>query len=313
MLKTAILAAREAGSILLDSLKEPRRTKVKGLRDIVTDADLMAQRAIIEIIQARFPNHDILSEEFDPGSRGQATVRSGSGELAFSTTLGPLDPSTLRQGSGHRTGDGQRSPDQAHPGDGQRSPDRARRPYTWIIDPLDGTTNYSRLLPFFCTSIALSYQGEAILGVVYDPLRDHLFQAEHGKGASLNGESLRVSQTESLADALVGLDWARAQEERKAIGPLVAKMALQVGTLRNLGAAALGLCYVAAGWLDAYFHFSLKPWDAAAGALIVQEAGGVASDFTGHPWQIGSSRCLASNDPLHEKIRSILAVGQANG
>ena len=264
MLQTAILAAREAGSILADNLRKPRRTKVKGLRDIVTEADLMAQRAIIEIIQARFPNHDILAEESDPDSKGRAAVsRIGC---------------------------------QPVPG----------RPYTWIVDPLDGTTNYSRRLPCFCTSIALSYHGEVIMGVVYDPLRDDLFRAERGKGAYLNGENLRVSQVESLADALVGLDWARAQAEREVIAQLVARMALQVRTLRTLGAAALGLCYVAAGWLDVYFHFSLRAWDAAAGALIVREAGGSASDFTGHPWLIGSRRCLASNGLLHDEMRCIL-------
>jgi len=280
MLQTAILAAREAGSILADNLRKPRRTKVKGLRDIVTDADVMAQRAIIEIIQTRFPNHDILSEESDPGSKDQMDVKDGSYELTTD--------------------------------DGQRSPDRAHSPYTWIVDPLDGTTNYSRRLPCFCTSIALSHRGEVILGVVYDPLRDDLFQAERGKGAYLNGESLGVSHVESLTDALVGLDWARAQKEREVVAHLVAQMALQVRTLRTLGAAALGLCYVAAGRLDVYFHFSLRNWDAAAGALIVQEAGGVASDFTGHPWRIGSRRCLASNGLLHDEMLSILTVGERN-
>jgi myo-inositol-1(or 4)-monophosphatase len=264
MLQTAILAAREAGSILLENLKKPRRTKVKGPRDIVTDADVKAQRAIIEIIRSRFPNHDILSEESDPGSKGQAAMKGGFDKLTTGS------------------------------------------PYTWIVDPLDGTTNYSRRLPCFCTSIALSHQGEIILGVVYDPLRDDLFQAERGKGADLNGESLRVSQLESLADALIGSDWARAQAEREVVAQFLARMALQVRTLRTLGAAALGLCYVATGWLDVYFHFSLMPWDAAAGALIVQEAGGAATDFTGQPWQIHSRRCLASNGLLHDKMLSIL-------
>ncbi|TEU12627.1 MAG: inositol monophosphatase [Anaerolineales bacterium] len=264
MLQTAILAAREAGSILLDNFRKPRQTKVKGLRDIVTDADVKAQRAIIEIIQARFPDHDILAEESDPGSQAQTDVKGGFDKL----TKG--------------------------------------RPYTWIVDPLDGTTNYSRRVPCFCTSIALSYQGKVILGVVYDPLRDCLFQAERGKGAYLNGERLRVSSVESPADALVGFDWARAQDERELIAQWVARMALQARTLRTLGAAALGLCYVAASWLDVYLHFSLKPWDAAAGALMVQEAGGSASDFTGHTWQTHSRRCLASNGLLHDEMRSIL-------
>jgi myo-inositol-1(or 4)-monophosphatase len=282
MLQTAVLAAREAGSILADNLRKPRWTKVKGLRDIVTDADLLAQRAIVEIIQARFPNHDILSEESDPGSKARAAVEGGFDKL----TTGGFDTLTT--------------------GDGRSSPDRTRRPYTWIVDPLDGTTNYSRRLPLFCTSIALSHQGKITLGVVYEPLRDDLFQAERGKGAYLNGKSLRVSQVGSLADALVGFDWARAQAEREVIAQLAARMALQVRTLRNLGSAALGLCYVAAGRLDAYFHFSLRAWDAAAGTLIVQEAGGIASDFTGRPWLIGSRRCLASNGLLHDEVRSIL-------
>jgi myo-inositol-1(or 4)-monophosphatase len=277
MLQTAILAAREAGSILLDNLEKPRRTKVKGLRDIVTDADVKAQRAITEIIQARFPNHDILAEEYDPTSKGQAAVRSRFDKLTA--------------------------------GDGRKSPDRALHPYTWVVDPLDGTTNYSRHLPYFCTSIALSHQGEVVLGVVYDPLHNDLFQAERCKGAYLNDESLRVSQVESRADALVGFDWARAQAEREVVAQWVARMALQVRTLRNLGAAALGLCYVAAGWLDVYLHFSLRPWDAAAGALIVQEAGGSATDFTGRPWQTHSKRCLASNALLHDEMRSILTAG----
>ena len=263
MLQTAILATREAGSILLDNLKKPRQTKVKGLRDIVTDADMKAQRGIIEIIQARFPNHDILPEESASGSKDQAAVK------------------------GH--------------------------PYTWIIDPLDGTTNYSRRLPCFCTSVALSHLGEVILGVVYDPLRDGLFQAERGKGAYLNGESLQVSRIGSLADALVGLDWAHAQAVREVTAQRVARMALQVRTLRTLGAAALGLCYVAAGWLDVYFHFSLRAWDAAAGALIVQEAGGFTSDFSGQPWQTHSKRCLASNGLLHDQVRSILTADGRDG
>lgn len=278
MLQTAILAAREAGSILVDNLEKPRQTRVKGLRDIVTDADMEAQRAIIEIIRARFPSHDILSEELDPDSKGQVAVRS-----------------TSSTGSGHF--------------DGRRYPDPARCPYTWIVDPLDGTTNYSRRLPCFCTSIALSRQGEVILGVVYDPLHDHLFRAERGKGAYLNRESLQVSPVGSLASALIGMDWARAQAKREVIGPLVARMALQVRTLRTLGAAALGLCYVAAGWLDAYFHFTLRAWDAAAGVLIAQEAGGSASDLAGHPWQINAGHCLVSNGRLHDEMLGILTDG----
>jgi myo-inositol-1(or 4)-monophosphatase len=179
--------------------------------------------------------------------------------------------------------------------------------YCWIIDPLDGTTNYSRGFPCFSVSIALSHQGEPILGVVYDPLRDELFHAQRGQGAYLNDDRIQVSTATRLMDAVIGLDWAREQELRYQVGQLVAQIAPEVRTLRNTGSAALGLCSVAAGWTDAYFHLSLKPWDVAAGSVIIQEAGGAISDLAGRPWRPGSGDCLASNGLIHETMLTLLA------
>ncbi len=178
--------------------------------------------------------------------------------------------------------------------------------YCWIVDPLDGTTNYARGFPCFSVSIGLSYRGEVILGVVYDPLRDQLFRAQRGQGAYLNGERIHIGSAERLIDAVVGLDWARQQEVRCQVAQLVATVAPEVVTLRSIGSAALGLCSVAAGWTDAYFNLSLAPWDVAAASVIIQEAGGIVSDLAGLPWHPKPGSCLASNGLIHQAILALL-------
>ncbi len=198
-----------------------------------------------------------------------------------------------------------------HPGhdiwaeEGGQTPDGASD-YCWIVDPLDGTTNYSRGLPCFSVSIALSHRGELILGVVYDPLRDQMFRAQRGQGAYLNDDRIQVSAAERLMDTMVGLDWAHEQELRCRTAHLVAEVAPEVGTLRNMGSAALGLCSVAAGWTDAYFHLSLKPWDVAAASVMIQEAGGAISDLAGLPWRLSAGGCLASNGLIHQTMLTLL-------
>jgi myo-inositol-1(or 4)-monophosphatase len=182
--------------------------------------------------------------------------------------------------------------------------------YCWIVDPLDGTTNYSRGLPCFSVSIALSHRGELILGVVYDPLRDQMFRAQRGQGAYFNDDRIQVSTTGRLIDAVVGLDWAREQELRCRTAQLVAEVVPEVRTLRNAGSAALGLCSVAAGWTDAYFHFSLNPWDVAAASVMIQEAGGAISNLAGLPWRLGAGGCLASNGLIHETMLNLLTEAQ---
>ena len=251
MIDIAIEAAREAAYILMEKLNEPREIRVKGDRDIVTDADLAAQKAILQIIKAHYPDHDILSEEL------------------------------------------------AHKPEGHSD-------YCWIIDPLDGTTNYSRRYPSFSVSIAVSFKGEVILGVVYDPFRDQLFRAQRGEGAHLNGERIRVSGRESCSEALIGLDWARRPKERAEVVRLVEAIAPLVRTLRTPGSAILGLCYVASGWLDGYLNITLKPWDGAASSLIIREAGGKVTDLAGRPWHLDSPQCLASNGLIHQELLRML-------
>jgi len=178
--------------------------------------------------------------------------------------------------------------------------------YTWIIDPLDGTTNYAFRLPIFSVSIALAHQGEPLLGIVYDPARDQLFYAQTGQGAFLDGAPLHAAGREELLGTLVAFDWAREPQIRNTLLRIVNHVAPRIGSIRALGSAALGPCYVAAGWLDAYFHGRLSPWDAAASAVIVREAGGQATDFDGQPWPLDSPRLLAANSAVHPKILRLI-------
>ena len=170
----------------------------------------------------------------------------------------------------------------------------------WVVDPLDGTSNYAHRLPSFSVSIGVMRANELVAGVVYDPMRDHLFCAERGAGATLNSERLHVSQTDELIEALVALDFAREPSLRAEQMAAMVNVSKHIHTFRSVGSAALSLCYVATGWLDAYFHFALGPWDVAAGSLMIAEAGGRLTDHDGNLWNYTLPRCVATNGVLHE-------------
>ena len=180
-------------------------------------------------------------------------------------------------------------------------PDRASD-FRWIIDPIDGTSNYSYGLPIFCTSIALTYQNQPLVGVVYDPLRDDLFAAGRGQGATLNRTPLRVSQRSELIEAMIGLEWASRPDRRAETLRRLLVVGDKCLTVRSPGAAALSLCYVAAGMFDAYFDVHLAPWDVAAGALLIQEAGGQVTTLDGSPWSLGFGGVLATNGRVHRAL-----------
>ena len=178
--------------------------------------------------------------------------------------------------------------------------------WRWIIDPLDGTTNYAHGYPCFCVSIALEHQGKMEVGVVYDPLRDEMFAAGRGQGASLNGRRIKVSETRSLSAALLCTGFPYDVRQRSEFARHFASFIMHAQGVRRDGAAALDLAYVAAGRFDGFWEEGLKPWDVAAGALIIEEAGGRVSNYRGEPLDIHTPPVVASNGLIHDEMMHVL-------
>lgn len=178
--------------------------------------------------------------------------------------------------------------------------------FKWIVDPLDGTTNFSHDYPLFGISIALEVEGKVILGVVYDPLHKELFYATKEGGAYLNGKAIKVSKIDSLNKSLVatGFGYDIRYNPGKSID-YFAKMLLKTQAMRRDGSAALDLCYVASGRFDAFYELRLYPWDVAAGSLIVEEAGGEITDYQGNSCTIYRREILASNALIHNEILEV--------
>jgi myo-inositol-1(or 4)-monophosphatase len=174
----------------------------------------------------------------------------------------------------------------------------------WYVDPLDGTTNYAHQVPHFCVTVGVANGGELLAGAVFDPMRDELFSASKGRGATLNGKALRASAATSLHRALVctGFPYDVRENPEAPLG-LFNRIIRQVQGVRRMGAAALDLSYVAAGRLDGYFEFGLKPWDIAAGALIVREAGGAVFQIDGAPLDVMVGDILAAAPGLAEELK----------
>lgn len=178
----------------------------------------------------------------------------------------------------------------------------------WIVDPLDGTTSYAHGLPHFSVSIALEEEGEVVAGVVYNPCADECFSAIRGGGASLNGKKIKVSGTSSLKASLLatGFPYDRASSRDNNVDNFNAFI-LKVQGIRRMGSAALDLCYTAAGRFDGYWEMKLSPWDSAAGSVILAEAGGRISDFSGEPYSIYGKELLVSNGLIHEEMIAVLS------
>ena len=249
--ETAIELARKSGDLLREIFGQTRQVHYKGEIDLVTDADLRAERLIVDCLHERYPDHAVVSEE--KGSYSGTTA------------------------------------------------------YTWLIDPLDGTTNYAHGFPWFGVSIALSVNGETVIGVVYHPMMDQLFQAEKGGGAYLNGESISVSNTQALGASLLATGFAYSIHEKPE--PAISQFKnflVKARGIRRPGSAALDLCYVANGCFAGFWEMNLKPWDTAAGALIVLEAGGTVTDFENQSFSPYSGTILATNGHIHEDMIEIL-------
>jgi myo-inositol-1(or 4)-monophosphatase len=250
LLATAIEAVLRAGDIQMKSFGATLKVDKKGVIDLVTNVDFEVERLFRETIATRFPDHQILAEEF------------------------------------HAT-----------------SPSGGRDGFWWIFDPLDGTTNYAHGLPIFSASAALELDGQPIAGAVYDPTRRELFTAERGGGARLNGEAIRVSPAAVLVDSLLGTGFPYdVHESSEAILGLFGEFVTRARAVRRLGSAALDLCYVAAGRFDGFWEQRLQAWDTAAGALIVEEAGGRVSGLSGEPFDSRRGALVASNGAIHEEM-----------
>jgi myo-inositol-1(or 4)-monophosphatase len=178
--------------------------------------------------------------------------------------------------------------------------------HRWIVDPLDGTTNFLHGIPHFCISIGLERDGEIVAGVVYEPTRDELYWAEKGAGAWLNDRRLRVSARRQLGEAMIGTGMPLRDRQQPLYPAILASVLTATGGVRRFGAAALDLAYVAAGRLDGFWEFGLSPWDIAAGMLLVREAGGYVSDLSGGHNMMTSGDVLAANDHLHLPLAALV-------
>ena len=192
------------------------------------------------------------------------------------------------------------------------SPPRPGAAVRWLVDPLDGTTNFAHNYPFFCVSVAAEVDGRLAAGAVYDPVRDELFDAAAGAGATLDGRPLRVSDIERVEDALLvtGFPYDVREHPERSL-PLFAAFLTRAQGVRRDGSAALNLCYLAAGRFDGFWEGHLSPWDMAAGVLIVREAGGRVTDYAGGEFRLERPEILASNGRIHDEMRTILAGERA--
>ncbi len=245
-------AARLAGVILNDMYGRVNHVTKKGNIDLVTDADLMSEQTILEIISREFPSDNINSEE-----SGKHKKKSNR---------------------------------------------------TWLIDPLDGTTNFTHCFPFFAVSIALEVKADIVLGIVYNPYMNEYFEASKGAGAYLNKRRIEVSRTAELEDALLGTGFPYNIHKKPADAlKLFEKMIKRAQGIRRPGAASLDLCYVASGRLDGFWEQGLKPWDTAAGVVILKEAGGKLSSFKGDYYTPYMDSILAANPFIHDAMIEIFS------
>ena len=253
--KVAREAAEEAAKILVE-FNEKRNFEIsfKGDVNLVTDADIASEAAVLKILRSNFPDHIIVSEE------------------------------------------------------NEKSHERSMNGPVWIIDPLDGTTNFSHGFPYFGISIAYREKGQTIFGLIYQPMLRELFIAHRGQGATLNGESIRVSKINEINKSLLatGFPYDRRESDQNNLREFC-EMELAAQCVRRPGAATLDLAYIACGRLDGYWEPKLSAWDVAAGALLVEEAGGTVTDFKNQPiTNLWNREIVATNGLIHTNMVNML-------
>jgi myo-inositol-1(or 4)-monophosphatase len=195
----------------------------------------------------------------------------------------------------------------------EREAGRTGKGCKWIIDPLDGTVNFTHGFPFFCVSIALEEDGELTAGVIYDPNRDELFAAAKGMGATLNGEPIHVSKEPELSQSMVATGFAYNVQEEERFDNLdnFANFVKLARAVRRPGSAATDLAWLACGRIDGFWELFLWPWDMAAGVCIIREAGGLVTSFDGSPYDLYGMQILASNGKIHDQMKDVLKMGES--
>ncbi|HSW99957.1 MAG TPA: inositol monophosphatase family protein [Patescibacteria group bacterium] len=256
MLDVAIKAAKEAGALIKKAYYDRTTAgstfkKENQTLQVVTDADVAAEKIILEILKEQFPKHSFFSEEV---------------------------------GEGTTTND-----------------------YRWIIDPIDGTSNFARKIPFFCVSIGLTYKNEPILGVVYQPITDELFVAEKGRGSFLNGEKITIAQASEMSKTFITVDRGKSKEEKERFTSIVSELNRHVRSMRMPGSSALQTCYVSCGKFDAAIFNGLSFYDIAASSVIAREAGAQLSNFAAKDWQLKTGDILICNPALQQEFSNILS------
>ncbi|HKR61141.1 MAG TPA: inositol monophosphatase family protein [Pyrinomonadaceae bacterium] len=191
-------------------------------------------------------------------------------------------------------------------GDSETSSNNSAAEWKWIIDPLDGTTNYAHGYPCFCVSIGVERKGRLEIGVVYDPMRNEMFAAERGQGATLNERPMHVSAVQDLNRAMLCTGFPYDVRERHDFARDFSNFTMEAQAVRRDGSAALDLAYVACGRFDGFWEDGLNPWDIAAGVLLIEEAGGTVTDFQGGALDIYSPRVLASNGRVHQSMMQVI-------
>jgi myo-inositol-1(or 4)-monophosphatase len=255
-LRAAIEAAHGAAAELA-TWRARFTVREKGRADLITEADLAAQKAARAVLLGRFPDHAFLGEEDGANPR--------------------------------------------KPG-----PDA---PPTWIVDPLDGTTNYVHDVPMYCVSVGLLAAGELVVGVIFDPRQNELFAAARGQGATLNDQPIQPSATAQLSDALVGTGFPADLERQERQLQWWSYFARRTQSLRRTGSTALNLAYVAVGRFDASWGFDNNPWDVAGAVVLIQEAGGMITAIDGGPYDCFDPACIASNGALHPAMLAAMRAG----
>lgn len=257
-LRVCLAAAKAGAEILKKNYGKNFKTRLKDIRNPVTEIDEKAQRAILKVLRTHCKTDAVLAEEGD-----------------FSTT--------------------------------------AEAPRRWIVDPLDGTTNFAHGYPMFCVSVALEEEGQSICGVVWDPLRNEIFTATKGQGAFLNKKRIRVSKVSRLIEALLvtGFAYDLQNPEFNNV-PVLNHLLFETQAIRRDGSAALDLAYVAAGRYDSFWEFGINAWDVAAGNLMIEEAGGKISRCNGEAYELKDHDLLATNVLLHEDLLKHIQKSRAS-